>query len=297
MNRRTFLGIASASALAAAEASLKAKMPRVGKAGAADDTLKIKFLGTGAAGGRGNGGEVRRRSSILVEDRFLIDFTDNSLDLLPADVHPDSIFYTHSHGDHYQPSAALKIGVKTVYLSHSWYDVAAKDFARAAKEAGVKMPQLIPTYFGQAVQMGDVKVTPLIANHPTGNLMEESQIYLLEKGPVRLLYATDTRGIPGRSARLIGIDAHLEGYGLTGLIMEATMSDPDDKRIFCHSSTATVANIVRVLLKTNRLHLARGQHVYLTHMASVLHPKDIDATLPEPIRAASDGLEVLFRAP
>ena len=40
-----------------------------------------------------------------------------------------------------------------------------------------------------------------------------------------------------------------------------------------------------------------GQKVYLTHMASSLHPRDINAGLPDPIRAAEDGLEVIFREP
>lgn len=297
MDRRTFLGIGAAGALAAAEATLEGKVPGAIKDLAKDKSLKIKFLGTGAAGGKGISGLGRRHSSILVNDDFLIDFTDDSLDMIPEGLHPDTIFYTHSHRDHFQPSAALKIGIKTVYLNHSWYDVAFKAFKEEAKKKGVEMPVIIPTYFGMPVQAGEVKVTPLLANHPTDNVMEESQIYLLEKDGVRLLYATDTSGIPGRSARCIGIDKHREGYGITALIMEATMADADDYRLYCHSSTATVANTVRVLQKTKRLHMPKGQKVYITHIASSLHPSDINATLPEPLRAAHDGLEVIFQAP
>lgn len=297
MDRRTFLGVGAASALSLAGASLDAKVPEALKGLAKkDEGLKIRFLGTGAAGGRRNG-KGRRHSSILVDDTFLIDFTDDSLDMLPEGIHPETIFYTHSHNDHYQPSAALKAGVKTVYLNHSWYDIAARDYKAAAKEAGAAMPVLFPTYFGVSVQIGDIKVTPLLANHPTGNFMEESQIYLLEKGGVKLLYATDTSGIPGRSARVAGIDAHKDGNGITALIMEATMHDYDDFRLYCHSSTRTVINTVSVLQKTGRLNMPEGQKVYLTHMASSLHPADINAGLPEPIRAAEDGLEVVFKAP
>ena len=297
MDRRTFLGIGAAGALAAAEATLEGKVPGAIKDLAKDKSLKIKFLGTGAAGGKGISGLGRRHSSILVNDDFLIDFTDDSLDMIPEGLHPDTIFYTHSHRDHFQPSAALKIGIKKVYLSHSWYDVALKAFKEEAKKKGVEMPVIIPTYFGMPVQAGEVKVTPLLANHPTDNVMEEAQIYLLEKDGVRLLYATDTSGIPGRSARCIGIDKHREGYGITALIMEATMADADDYRLYCHSSTVTVANTVRVLQKTKRLHMPKGQKVYITHIASSLHPSDINAALPDPLRAAHDGLEVVFQAP
>ena len=285
MKRRDFLKSAATIAVAAAAtpalAAPSALAPAPVIPGASEESpgLRVKFLGTGAASGKGRTGKGRRHSSILVDGRFLIDFTDDSLDMLPPGARIDTIFYTHSHSDHFQPSAALRIGVRRVYLNHSWYDVA------------------IPTYVGTPVITGDIAVTPLLANHPTDNAMEESQIYLIEKGGVRLLYATDTSGIPGRSARLAGIDAHREAYGITALIMEATMADPDDFRLYCHSSTATVANTVRVLLKTGRLHMPAGQKVYLTHMASSLHPRDINAGLPDPIRAAEDGLEVTFREP
>ena len=303
MKRRDFLKSAATIAVAAAATPTLAAPSSLAPApvipGVSEESagLRVKFLGTGAASGKGRTGKGRRHSSILVDGRFLIDFTDDSLDMLPPGARIDTIFYTHSHSDHFQPSAALRIGVRRVYLNHSWYDVAVKAYRQAAKEAGVEMPAIIPTYVGTPVITGDIAVTPLLANHPTDNAMEESQIYLIEKGGVRLLYATDTSGIPGRSARLAGIDAHREAYGITALIMEATMADPDDFRLYCHSSTATVANTVRVLLKTGRLHMPAGQKVYLTHMAASLHPRDINAGLPDPIRAAEDGLEVTFREP
>ncbi len=297
MDRRTFLGIGAAGALAAAGTTLEGKIPSAIKDFAKDKSLKIKFMGTGAASGIGKKGLGRRHSSILVNDDFIIDFTDDSLDMIPEGLHPDTIFYTHSHKDHFQPSAALKIGVKKVYLSNTWYDVAVKAYRQAAEEAGAEMPEIIPTYFGMEIKVGEVTVTPMLANHPTENLMEQAQIYLLEKDGVRLLYATDTSGIPGKSARRIGIDKHREGYGINALIMEATSSDPDDFRLYCHSSTDIVAKTVRVLLKTGRLHMPEGQKVYITHMAKSLHPKNINETLPDPIRAAEDGLEVVFRAP
>lgn len=297
MDRRSFISIGAAGALAAANTVLEAKVPGAVKDIVKDKSLKIKFMGTGAAGGKGKSGRGRRHSSILVDDSFIIDFTDDSLDMIPDGLHPTTLFYTHSHKDHFQPSAALKIGIRKVYLNHSWYDVAVKDYRNAAGEAGVEMPEIIPTYFGMPVVVGDVTVTPLLANHPTENMMEESQIYLLQKGGVRLLYATDTSGIPGKSARVAGIDAHKEAYGITGLIMEATSADPDDFRLYCHSTTDLVEKTVRVLQKTGRLHMPEGEHVYLTHMSSRLHPADINSTLPAPLRAAEDGLVVYFREP
>lgn len=40
-----------------------------------------------------------------------------------------------------------------------------------------------------------------------------------------------------------------------------------------------------------------GQKVYLTHLSKMVQPpqEELDRTLPDPLRAAYDGLEVVFR--
>lgn len=268
-----------------------------------DEGIAVRFLGTGAAdwNGKDERGEHRRLSSILIDGHILMDFTQTNLEMLPDGCQPDTVFYTHSHGDHYHPLTALKAGVKRVYLSQTWYDIAVADFQRAAKELQVPMPEIIPLYVGGTVHIGDLAITPLPASHATGYVFEQTLIYLLEKGGVRLIYATDTGGIPAVAARLAGIDAHdRAGKPITALIMEATMgmAHDNDFRIFTHTSVGGVERIVRVLEKTKRYTPPAGQPVYLTHMARTLHPtqKELDETLPSPLAAAYDGLEVVFKA-
>ena len=72
----------------------------------------------------------------------------------------------------------------------------------------------------------------------------------------------------------------------------------DDFRSFTHTSVGAVERIIRVLEKTKRYTPPSGQPVYLTHMARTLHgtQAELDATLPQPLRAAYDGLEVVFKA-
>lgn len=101
---------------------------------AGSEDLHVMFLGTGAAdwNGKDERGELRRFSSILVDRKILFDLTPGNLEMLPSDSSPDTVFYTHSHRDHYNPTAALDAGVKKVYLSQTWYDIARRDFMKAA---------------------------------------------------------------------------------------------------------------------------------------------------------------------
>ena len=266
--------------------------------------LHLRFLGTGGADWRGadkNAAYYRRCSSILLERRILVDFTSYSEDMVPEVCTPGIIFYTHSHSDHYSPSAALKCGVRKAYVGATWFVRAVRDFTAASVETGLPMPQIIPLEVGQRVEEGDIAFTALPSNHGTSDPSEQTLMYLIQKGPVRLMYATDTGGIPFHAARIAGIDKHFKGpEGITGLIMEASMGlDYDEEwHIFNHSSVGTVLRTVHVLQDTGLYHPAEGQPVFLTHMMRRLHgtQEELDATLPSPLVAAYDGLEVCFSA-
>ena len=75
------------------------------------------------------------------------------------------------------------------------------------------------------------------------------------------------------------------------------MGHDEDFRIFTHSSAETVLRTTHMLLKTGRYLPPEGQPVYLTHMARTLHgtQAELDRDLPAPLKAAYDGLEVVFR--
>lgn len=304
MRRRTFISAALSSGfLLSRSFSVKASEHPAGPESEPQPTfLDIRFLGTGAAdwNGKDERGELRRLTSILVDGKYLIDFTPTDRDMLPEGIRPHAIFYTHSHDDHYNPEAALEIGVEKAYMGDTWSKAAEEEFRKAAEARSLTAPTITPLAIGQSILLDDnLIITALPANHATGRKGEQTLMYLLEKGPVRLLYATDTGGIPAIAARLAGIDAHVSpGKPITALIMEATMGMDytDDFRIYTHSSVETVAQIVRVLTKTGRYKPSEGQSVYLTHMARTLHPtqEELDRALPQPLKAAYDGLEVRF---
>lgn len=306
MDRRSFIKIAAASALAVGAKGANAAIfdgENYRNAMQQDDAgLSVRFLGTGAADwfDKDERGEYRRLSSVLLEGHIIIDFTPSAKDMIPPMAHPDTIFYTHSHGDHYNPKAAIELGIKRVYLSNTWYDCAVADFTREAKKLKVSAPEIIPLYVGQSVEVGGVRFTPAPANHATTKRYEQPLIYVVEKGHVRLLYATDTATLPAYTTRWLNIDRHVaEAKPLTAIIMEATMGmgHNEDYRLFTHSSVFDVERMVKVLTSTKRYTPPVGQPVYLTHMARTMHgtQAELDAQLPAPLKAAYDGLEVIFR--
>ena len=293
MTRRAFIGSAAAFGAFCATGA--------GIAAGEGERLKVRFLGTGAADwhGRDRRGELRRLTSILVDGRILVDFTSSDRDMLPPGCCPEAVFYTHSHDDHYDPAAAVALGVRRAYVHESWSREAAAEFREAAKAAGKPAPEVVALAVGRAVEDGGIRFTPLPANHATERKSEQALIYLLEKDDVRLLYATDTSGIPAVAMRLAGIDPYgRSGKPITAFIMEATvgLGHKDDARIYSHSSVDMVARIVRTLTKARRYVPASGQSVWLTHMARTLHgtQAELDKSLPAPLKAAYDGLTVEF---
>lgn len=301
MDRRFFMKAAISSPLIVTANNINANLIRTDAPSKEHIGIAIRFLGTGAADwhGKDERGELRRLSSIFVEGHVLIDFTPTDTDMLPPDSRPDTIFYTHSHPDHYNPSAALKTGVKHVYLSQTWYDIAVKDFQKASKDLNLPMPEITPLCIGQKVKIDDLTFTAVPANHATEKFFEQALLYLIEKDNARVLYATDTGGLTAVATRIIGVDAHdKDGKPITGLIMEATMgmNQDTDYRLFTHTSVDGVMRTVRVLEGTKRYTPPQGQPVYLTHMARTLHgtQAELDAQLPTPLKAAYDGLEVIF---
>lgn len=268
--------------------------------------LTVRFLGTGAAGWTDENCGRRRYSSALLDNKILIDFTKLGFKHLPAGCTPKTIFYTHSHGDHFSPEAALELGITKVYLNETWLKQAQAKFKKAATAMGKPMPEIIPLTIGQTVEEDGLRFTGLPATHATSYIREQAMIYLVEKGTtdtslgVRLLYATDTAGIQGVAARIAGIDAHIKpGKPITALIMEATipMNQEADYRMFNHSTPELVERTARHITEAGRYTPPKGQPVYLTHMSKTNFPPhdEFNKVLPYPLHAAYDGQEIILR--
>ena len=285
LTKREFIGLA-VSTFAAGAFCMEGDAADRGK-------LSIRFLGTGAADWkkRDSRGEYRRLTSLLLNRKVLVDFTPSNREMMPSECRPSAILYTHSHDDHYNPAAAVSLGISRVYVHESWHCGAVAEFRKASEQMKTQMPEVLPLVIGKAVEVDGMMFTPLPANHVTDRPGELTIMYLIENaGGVRLLYATDTAGIPARALQIIGEKP------ISALIMEATigLGHDDDYRIFTHSSVAMVAQTARVLAKTRRYVPVTGRPVFLTHMARTLHgtQKELDASLPKPLCAAYDGMEI-----
>ena len=281
--------------------------------------IRGRFLGTGPASWKPEWAaanpHMRRQSSVLLDGRVLIDFTMCGFDKMPEGCRPEALFQTHSHGDHYNPKAAVRSGARRMYVQETWAAAARAEVAAAAEKLSMPAPEVIALPFGQPVDECGLRITGVPANHSTSRVtdgvLERTSLYLVEKGPARLLYATDTGGIMGDAARIVGIDHHVradnfaryhksqfvhEPMPITAFIMEATDGDSDeDFRLFVHSSVQEVSRLVNMLIRTGRYTPPAGQHAYLTHLGVKYRgwpAEKIDAELPEPLRAAYDGLEL-----
>ena len=284
--------------------------------------IRLRFLGSGASGWKKEWAEknpnTRRQTSALLDNRVLIDFTMCSFDKLPEGCRPEALFQTHSHGDHYSPAALVKVGVKRLYVHESWASAAKREVGEAAAKLDLPAPEVIPLAYAKRVQEGDLTITPVPANHSTSRVtdgvLERTCLYLVEKGPTRLLYATDTAGIPNDAARMIGIDPVVsdKNYAkrfagnpfvvppkaITALVMEATMGNVEEHLCYeAHSGVPTVARLLATLRKFDRYQPPAGQSAYVTHLGVRYRgwtSEKIDAELPEGIKSAHDGLEVIL---
>ena len=291
-----FLGGMGAAAAVGLAGEAKASAP------SGDEGLHVRFLGSGSACWEKEPRTskiFRRYSSVLVDGAFLIDYTWMAEDMLPEGCRPDTIIYTHSHGDHYDPRAAVKLGVKHVYLQRGWLADAKRDFERAVADPSA-MPEIHPLDVCVPFNLGGYEILPLPGNHWTGKPHEQALIYKVTKrckdGPVRLLYATDTSGLMST----VFFHGCRKDTPLTAVIMEST-GNPVQRfggMNISHSTASTVNDIFTTYLKPGKGHYMPnpGQPVYLTHIGYYeWGQKTFDEQLPPGLKLAHDGLEVLFR--
>ena len=106
----------------------------------------------------------------------------------------------------------------------------------------------------------------LPSNHAVEDIREETFNYLITANGKTLLYALDTAWMLTKVRRLIG-DKHIDA-----IVWDATMSHPDNWRIFEHSDPVMFAAMRRVLQKSGNI--TDDVKVWFDHRALTLWPTD-----------------------
>lgn len=226
--------------------------------------MKLMFLGCGAAdydwSCYGEAGILGSTMSLL-DDHILLDCGPTAMAAMERfKVAPETvtaIVNTHNHSDH--------LNVEQVKLVAGNRKI---DFY-GSPEACVMVAEFCtvhPLTYGNEFDIGDIHFLALPANHMVENFREETFNYLITGEGRTLLYALDTAWMLTKARKLIG-KTHIDT-----IVWDATMSEPDNWRIFEHSDPVMFANMRRVLTQTGNID---GQvKIYFDHRALTLWPAD-----------------------
>lgn len=183
--------------------------------------MKLKFLGTAAAEGipalfcscdtcklslELGGKNLRKRSSLLLDDKIMFDFNDAlfyvhnyQLDLSKL----EHLVITHSHSDHFNifdleykliwytnpGNPPLNIYANEKALDRIYH---TPEFSTWHKIGASELLNFHTVNRWKEFYIADYKITPLAANHITCYEGEESLIYVIEKDGKRFLYGLDS---------------------------------------------------------------------------------------------------------
>jgi phosphoribosyl 1,2-cyclic phosphodiesterase len=171
-----------------------------------------------------------------------------------------AIVNTHNHSDHLNAEQ-----VKLVAADHMIDFYGSPQACELVKD----FCTVHPLTFGDEFVIGNSTFLALPSNHMVEDIREETFNYLITADGKTLLYALDTAWMLTKARKLIG-QTHIDA-----IVWDATMSEPDDWRIFEHSDPVMFANIRRVLKKTGNID--DQVKVYFDHRALTLWPQDIES--------------------
>jgi phosphoribosyl 1,2-cyclic phosphate phosphodiesterase len=254
------------------------------------DRTEIIFLGTGTSAGIpmiGCHGAVcssadphdkRTRPSVVISTgstRVLVDATPelrlqcvaNGIDMI------DAVVFTHAHADHImglddlRRFNALRGGPLDVWASKTTHEVLMRCFGYAfqAPSADLKVfrPRLVARQIEGPFEIGGVTWTPIPLFH--------GDMPVLGFRVGRLAYCTDVNLIPEPSFDLL--------RDLDVLVLDALQ----------HRRHSTHFNIEEAIEASRRI---GAKQTFFTHIAHALAHEATNATLPDGMRLAHDGLRV-----
>jgi phosphoribosyl 1,2-cyclic phosphate phosphodiesterase len=269
--------------------------------------MDIFFLGTGAAEGfpgifsdsplskearRRGGKDLRTRSTILINEKIKIDLPPDTL----THVHKypelsfaklENLLFTHSHDDHF----AVR---ELQYLSPNFAPDREKPlFIHASAHIIKKIQKETDDFFEEApleycpfvpfesFRIGDVTITPIVANHRLDELCVN---FLVTQNEKTLLYASDTGWYTPPTWEF------LADQKIDSIIVECGKGISDNP-YEGHLSLKDVIAFKEKLISTQTI--LEKTPLYITHLAhtgGLLHEGYLEHCAPHNIDVAYDGL-------
>jgi len=247
--------------------------------------LELKLLGTGAADydwTRFGQSDVRGSTSSLLNGHILLDCGATGLGNLDRFGIPysavDTLLVTHSHDDHFEPEqiSVLAAGRRKPL------DVYASPEALAMLPDGMPVVRH-PLSAGMKFALDDIAVTVLPANHPT-NIPGETAFHFCFEAPTgNLLYALDGAWM------LKAAVWQIRHICFDWVVLDCTMADAGDWRIFEHTDVEMAAHMVKSL--RNLGIVGDSTRIVLDHFARTLWP---DSEEERRRKVAGTGFELAF---
>ncbi|MBQ7542985.1 MAG: hypothetical protein IJT44_11915 [Clostridia bacterium] len=252
---------------------------------------ELRFLGTGAADWNtpNKDGFFRRNAAALLNGTLLLDCGPRIWDY-EAEVQPGAldgvtdVLLTHDHEDHFDLSALLKLA-ETRKLR-----LMCDGFARA-KIGRHPHIETIPVLPYVPLRMGGFTVTSVPANHDV--VMQDA------RSPVHYILRT-----PNGKTVFYGLDGawflrpswkEMLRHKFDVMVLDCTVGDRDDWRIFEHNSIPMLRMMTREIISQKML--APDGCIVASHFARALHGSHAEtAAVLERfhVRAAFDGMRIVF---
>jgi len=251
--------------------------------------MKITFMGTGAADfspllktiySRKLDKDQRRSSSILINDRYLVDcgpHVEDSFEIQGLDYSQvTDLLLTHFHSDHCDWDNIAKIAAATAQPLRIWHRA-------GGNTQPIEHAVFCPLEPGQEIVTGDLKVKALAANHTDWPLH-----YDLEIDGRKLFYGCDGAWV------LNDTFYAMRRRKYDCMILDATVGDYEgDFRLGEHNSIPMI-RLMMASFRSQNVIAPEGQ-VWLNHLARTLHEpheKIVEHVKKDGYHVAYDGLSI-----